>query len=266
MNTIVVATDFSPAAQNAVEYTMKAAMAINSKVILFHLYKVSSHAAHSLVGTKAIDEERKMKLLKLQQMAQQYSETYNIEVASAISMGDFMEEVSGVVTHHNAELLVLGMPRKTFEQDLLGNTTTAAIYSLKFPILTIPDTAQFNGIQRILYACDLDRGVHAKILAIVKQYALAYNAEVEVLYVGDSIKKVEAKYQLDEALSGTQFYFKEIVSDAVIKTIQEEAVRYQADIIIMTPHKYGFWASLIHRSKTRALASKGSIPLLSIAY
>lgn len=266
MDTIVVATDFSPAAQNAVMYTVQAAAEIKSKVILFHLYKVSTHAAYALAGTKALDAEKEVKAQQLTAMATTLSSQYGIQIEAVVSIGDFHEAVSRVVEDYQAQMLVLGMPRKTFEQDLLGNTTTSAIYTLKFPILTIPDTATYTGIKKLLYACDLNRGVHATVLTTIKRYATAYNALLEVLYVGDAVKKVEAKYHVEEALSGTQFYFKEIISDAVIRTIQAEAESFEADVIIMTPHKYGFWASLIHRSKTRSLAAKGHIPLLSLAY
>lgn len=51
-------------------------------------------------------------------------------------------------------MLILGMPKKSFEQDMLGNTTTSAIYNLKFPILTIPAHATYKGIKHILYAAD----------------------------------------------------------------------------------------------------------------
>jgi hypothetical protein len=32
----------------------------------------------------------------------------------------------------------------------------------------------------------------------------------------------------------------------------------------MMPNKYGFWGSLIHRSKTRIMASGSEIPLMSL--
>jgi len=50
----------------------------------------------------------------------------------------------------------------------------------------------------------------------------------------------------------------------VIKAIKNELQVSGADLLIMVPYRYGFWNSLIQRSKTRMMASKSSVPLLSI--
>jgi len=50
----------------------------------------------------------------------------------------------------------------------------------------------------------------------------------------------------------------------VLKVIEEEVIHMNADLLIMVPQKYGFLESIIHRSKTRVMASNNNVPLLSI--
>ncbi len=152
------------------------------------------------------------------------------------------------------------------EQDLLGNTTTAAIYSLKFPILSVPEGVGYAGIKHMLYACDMKRGVHATVLGNVKAYARRFGAVVEILHVGKTPAKEEIKYTIDKELDNTPHFYKEVTEEGVVKAIIAEAKEVGADVIIMTPHRYGFWSSLFHRSSTRAMAANGCIPLLTIAY
>jgi len=158
------------------------------------------------------------------------------------------------------------MPKKTFEQDLMGNTTTAAIYRFKFPILAVPESASFIGIREILYAFDLAKGVNALILRRVKEYAMLFNAKVKVIYVGDAEKSIKEEQTLKRELEGIEYEYKNVQSDSVIKAIKEEAVAISADVLIMTPHKYSFWASILHQSRTKTMLSHGKIPLLSIGY
>ncbi len=269
MQTILVATDFSATASNAVQYAIDAAKEIHAEVVLFHFYKMSAHTANALVSAKDLDKMVQAKKSEFEAYAHHLSSIHHVKVSLVVKVGDFLDEVAQVAASCRCSLLVMGMPRKSFEQDLLGNTTTAAIYKFKFPILAVPATAVFTGIHKILYACDMTRGVHARILEQVKEYARQFAAEVEVLYVGEAISSERVKTgqkDVEEALQGISYSYKNANSDSVIKAIQEEAEELHADILIMTPNKYGFWSSLLHRSKTRAMAANGKIPLLSLAY
>lgn len=266
MQSIIVATDFSSTADNAVRYAIEAIKASSGKIILFHLYKISTATANSLISTQMLDEMRQSKKASFEQYASNLAVENNIEIEIIVRIGDFLEEIEEVATENKSTLLVMGMPQKSFEQDLLGNTTTASIYKLKFPILAIPESAQFTGIRKILFACDLTRGVHGTVLEKVKEYAQMFNAVVQVFYVGKAIKNLETEGNINKSLEGVAFSYKNVNSDSVIKAIQQEANDFGADLLIMTPHKYGFWSSIIHRSKTRAMASNGIIPLLSLAY
>lgn len=266
MQSIIIATDMSAAAHNATLYAIQAAQITQSNIILFHLYKVPSHVANSRIGTKGIDEMAERMMQRLEAYAEELSKTYKIKINTILRMGSFLETIQNLASEYKSSMLVLGMPKKTFEQDLLGNTTTSAIYSLKIPILSVPETASFYGIKKILYACDLTRGIHAKVLETVKQYATVFQASIEVLYVGDAIKGIKGKTVVNDAFQDIDYVYKNVQSDSVIQTIKKEVDDLQADILIMTPHKYGFWSSILHRSKTRAMASKGNTPLLSLAY
>ncbi|SPW34593.1 Uncharacterised protein [Elizabethkingia miricola] len=75
----------------------------------------------------------------------------------------------------------------------------------------------------------------------------------------------ERKLNMDNGLAGVSHYYKNVLSDNVVAAIKDEIVDTQADLLVMVPHKYGFWESVIHRSKTSIMASGNNIPLLSIS-
>jgi nucleotide-binding universal stress UspA family protein len=266
MQTIIVATDFSITADNAVRYVIDAAKTVPIKVVLFHLHEISSHTAHGLTNAKDIEAQLEKKKIQVNEYASILTQDNGIEIEAIVRMGDFLEEVEQLTKQYHSALLVLGMPKKSFEQDLLGNTTTAAIYKFKFPILAIPSSARYTGIRKILYACDLTRGIHAKVLEAVREYALIFGADVEVFYVGMAVEQIYQQTLFEKSFHDIAYTYKNVQSNSVVKAIQQEVEKIQADILIMTPNKYGFWSSLLHRSKTRAMASNGRIPLLSVAY
>ncbi|MBK1440311.1 universal stress protein [Parapedobacter sp. ISTM3] len=272
MKTIIVATDFSKEAENAVDYAAALIQQIGGKIVLFNLYVPSIHVSNARLSPQAFDQSANRTKERLASRAAALSDAYAIPVLSYLSvMGDMGEEIEHLFATYDASLLVMGMAAKSLEQDLLGNTTTALIHQFKFPVLAVPYGAKFKGVDRILFACDNLQGVHQVILQEVKTLALGMKASVEIFHVNNQIRRIQDEGIDDqtiaafgEGLEGVTYYYKDVASNAVIKAIQNELININADLLIMLPNKYGFWGSLIHRSKTRIMASGLSIALLSI--
>ncbi|MBO9657884.1 MAG: universal stress protein [Chitinophagaceae bacterium] len=268
MKKIIVATDFSAEADNALQYTAAAAAEQQYELVLFHLHNMSIHAMNARISGEALYELITAQSNQLNETATFISSAYKIPVVAHFATGNFFEELNKCIAGYNADLVVMGMAGKYLEQDLLGDTTTAAIHRLKTPILAIPLEAKYKGIKQILFAADIVRGIHKHILDQVKTVAADFGSTVEVFHVREKIDELISTNteteKISEAMSGISYYHKNIESKRVIDAIREEIVQSNADLLVMVPYKYGFWNSLVHRSKTRMMASGNNVPLLSI--
>lgn len=268
MKTIIAATDFSPVAENAVEYAAGIARKTNSRLVLYHSFVIPVHAGNTILPASSIQElmDDNAALLAIKALA--LSAEYGIQTDHESAFSFIEEELVSLIHRYNADLLVLGMARKTLEQDLWGNTTTLAIKKLKFPVLAVPIGAKFEGAKNVLFACDVLKGVSEKVLAGIKELAEHLDAEVEVFTVDKTVRELQSRpnciQEIDEGLNGISYYYKNVESSLVIEEIEKEIVEFKADLLIMVPRKYGFWSSLVHKSKTRMMASGLDIPLLSI--
>lgn len=267
MKTIIVATDFSKEAENALQYAGAAAKQLEAKIIIFNAFNLSSHTGNTLFPASAVKELIAYNDHILEQKAQDIAKKFEIEVLFESSLMELDEELDKLIEKHQANLVVMGMAPNSLSQDLFGNTTTSAISKLKFPVLAIPLGVTFKGIKKILFACDILRGVEKRILEQIKIFAFSMNAEVEVFSVHRELKKIKEEHmvRIDETLKDVDYAYKNVVSNEVIKEIEKEIQNFDADVLIMIPHKYSFWGSLVHQSKTRIMVSKSEIPLLSIA-
>lgn len=272
MRTIIIATDFSAVAENATTYAAKAAKQIGAKLVVFHLHTMSIHAVNARVPPAGIQQLIDINRSEVHRKAALLRELYGIDVEADWYTGDFHDSLQVSIEHHQADLVVMGMAPKSIEQDLLGNTTTATIHKLPFPVLAVPLGVQFKGIKRVLFACDVLHGVQRKLLQQVKNAIHKFGAEVEIFHVSDKVRKLEEQGEgnmvydssFGEEFEGITYYFKNVHSNAVIQEISNEIKLMKADLLIMVPHKYGFWSSLVHRSKTRIMSSHSEVPLLSI--
>lgn len=84
----------------------------------------------------------------------------------------------------------------------------------------------------------------------------------------DEIREEQGKILLNSSIEkkfeDVKYIYKNVRSNAVIDEIKKEIKNFEADILVMAPQKYGFWDSLVHKSKTRIMAAGLDIPLLSI--
>lgn len=269
MKTLIVSTDFSKEAENAMEYAALMAKKMQSKVILFNSFIIPFHAANSILPASAFQEMIDHNRHILKARALKLSETYAIEVGYEAGLMDLSKELDELIARHNAGLVVMGMAAKSIEQDLFGNSTTSAMLKLKYPVLAIPYGVKFDGIKKILFACDElhDRTVLNKI----KDLVMALEAELEIFHVGKHMDRlneeagtIASDAVIEEVLENVPHYYKSIASGRVIEEIELEILKIHADLLIMVPHKYGFLESILHRSKTRIMASRNSVALLSI--
>lgn len=269
MKTIVVTTDFSEEAENAVEYAGAFASQLGAKVILFNSFALPVHAANARLSSDSVHklEVHNREMLKLR--ASGLTESYGIEAdfdsGFVVTVNEGLDEL---MEKHQADLVVMGMAAKSVAQDLFGNTTTSVIAKLKYPVIAVPRGCRFNGISKILFACEHYAELPQDALQKIGFLASRLNAIIEIFHVEDPGKQEDVRSpegaQPNGGLNGVVHYFKDVRSDQVIDAIETEMRNIDADLLIMIPKKYGFWESLVHRSKTRMMASNNKVPLLSV--
>lgn len=269
--TIIATTNFSEAATNAVEYAAGLAKLTNTRLILFNAFVFPIHAANARISAEGFQSLLDGQIKELKQIADSIAKRHEIEVVPECTFSIVEDEIQVLIEKYDARLVVFGMHEKTLEQELMGSRTTAAIKHLHIPILTVPVGARFNGIRRILFAYDNHAEAPAPVLEKIRDAAKSVNAEVEVFSVDDTVERIKVEnaassFQdtIDTELKGIRYYYKNIRSNAVIKEIEAEIKTSSADLLIMIPKQYGFWSAMVHRSKTRIMASRVSVPLLSI--
>jgi len=269
MKKIIIATDYSAEAENAAEFAAAVAAEQGHELILFNYSEISIHVLNARVSGSAIDEMLEIYHDNVNKAAGALSKKYNVKVTPYLASGNFYESLVACINQFEAAAVIMGMANRSVEQDLLGNTTTATIHKLQFPILAIPVTTKYHGFRKILFACDMEKGVEDKVLQNVHEIATAFGATVEVVYVKDKISALQGEEEaehaaIDKTFSGINYYYKNIQSRKIIHAIQDEIKETSADLLIMAPYKYGFWDSMVHRSKTRMMASGNNVPLLSL--
>ncbi|WP_255484697.1 universal stress protein [Mucilaginibacter sp. X5P1] len=271
MKTIIAATDYAELAENAVDYAAAAiARQNNYRLVLFNSFTIPIHVMSKAVSAKDVQDLLDENKVLLEAKALLLAQQYGIEVLPLTTFSFVADAIKELIAKYVPELIVMGMEEKTLEQELLGNMTTSVIKKLHIPVLAVPAKAKYRGLKKVLFSCDLVHGISGQLLERIKEIALITQAEVEILLVNETVEELKEKgadpnvlRHIDEGLEGIDYYYKNIKSDSIIRGIADEIKRIDADLLIMAPQQYGFWSSIVHRSKTRIMASGLNIPLLS---
>lgn len=274
MKTIIVATDLSKDANNALEYAAALARIANAKLVLFNSFVIPTHAANTLLPASGIEKMIASNKASLEYVALKTACTYDIEVSTVSKLAEIQEELDKMVDEYQAELVVMGMRGDSIDQKLFGNTTTSIIAHAKYPVLVIPQDAKFKGMSKILFACDEKCPTANATLTKLRDIASDMKAEVQVLHVDKLMKKTEealvtgsiGQSALKEQFEGLNHSYRDIDGASVIEGIERGVNEFNADLLVMVPQKHGLWDSLVHRSKTRIMASRSKVPLLSIPF
>lgn len=269
--TIIAAVSFSDLSLNAAVYALEIARSTGANLLLYHSFNLPVHSANSTLSGEGLQRQIDKASSRLEELATILSSSHGISTSSFCCYSFLEDQLPSLIKETDAALVVMGMPEKSLEQDLLGNPTTLAIKSVTVPVLAVPIEARFEGVKKILFACDTFRPLSLKKIAWLREAVEMMELELEVFSVDKTIDNLKsqnssmlAKNILEEEFQKVKYLYKSVKSNAVISEIEKEIKRYEADILVMMPEQYGFWDSLVHRSKTRLMASGLQIPLLSI--
>lgn len=269
--TIIAATNFSAIAENAVLYAAGLAKTVGAKLLLFNSFSLPVHSANSHITSDGIQKQIDNTTNKLKRQAETLAQQFGIETTVFCSYSFLEEQLVLLLKETNAQLLVMGMAERSLEQTLIGNSTTSAIKNINIPILAVPLKAHFEAARKILFACDTFKEVPLKKLSWLWEATKLIDGEIEVFNVTEKIDSLKAsdapalaKNIAESEFQDVRYLYKSVRSNAVIAEIEKEIRNFDADILVMIPQKYGFWDSLIHRSKTGIMASGLNIPLLSL--
>ena len=270
MKTIIVGTDYSGGATNALHYAASLAQESAAKIVLFNSFQLPAKASESFMAStgflKYLDDNK----TRLGKVAFEVSRQYKIEVEPITTVSYVAEELHALADKLQADLIVLGAQENSSEYGFLGSLTTYMISNTKFPVLVVPDRTPFAGIKEIAFACDLNSLNGESRLSLLKETAIIFKAHIQVVYVkkvrdylADSAEGRKG-LNLENIFDGISHTYRDQTDEHVLDGIEKGIRESNADLLVMVPKNTGFWNMIFNRSKTCKMAKQTHVPLLAL--
>lgn len=270
MKTILVTTDFSPAAYNAVNYAADMALSINADLLLLHvvLTPVSYSDIPIVLNLEDIMRSAENDIQNLKEELE-LKTNGKINISAEVGMGGFFTELGQVCERINPYAVVMGSQGKTAAEHLMfGEHAAHSTSHLSWPVITVPPKARFSTIKKIALASDLTEVIETTPVDEIKMLVNDFNAELHILNTGKK-EVFDANIVFESGLMQEmtmalkpQFHF--INNANTDEGIMNFAEKNNIDLLIVLPKRHSLLDKLIHKSHTRQLVLHCHVPVLAL--
>ncbi|RAJ77274.1 nucleotide-binding universal stress UspA family protein [Chitinophaga dinghuensis] len=269
MNPILVATDFSPAAQNAADYAVDLALALNKEVVLINVYTypISYNEVPVMVPVEEIEQGIHAELKKWKESLSLKAQG-KISIEMEESIGTFYSGLQDVCDRLQPYMVIMGSQGSTAaERLLLGGHTVYTMRHLKWPVMAVPVNAHFTDIRNVGLACDLSKPASIPVERI-KALLNDFHAELHILNIEGKHQALHdslvASFRLINLFGELEPQYHYVKNKHIDEALMEVTVKNDIQLLIVLPQHHHLLDSLAHKSHTRHLTMRCPAPLLAL--
>lgn len=270
MKTILVSTDFSPAAANATNYAADLALAIGAELFLFHVYQVPVAVTDVPLVLMSVDDLRISAEEKLRHLQDDVAHITSgqLNIRTEARLGNVTDELENICATVQPFAVVMGTTgHSSLDRILFGSTTLTAIRHLTWPVICVPKGWEYGaGIKKIGFACDLKQVEETTPFAAIISLVTELGAELHILNVEEasSANLPEQTALLGTALKDLDPQFHFIAHQDIEDGINDFAEKNNLDMVIAIPKKHKLLDGLFKSSSTRQLVTQSHIPVVCV--
>ncbi len=271
LKNILVLTDFSDSANNAARYATAFATRIKARnIIIYHSTSVPLATDIPFEMSSFAERDQQETKTKLDRLKEDMSSLVSSEITISARSDErvLISAVNILAAQQQLGLVVMGITGKSnLKEILIGSNTTTIAKESGIPLLIVPARAQFEEVQRVVFACDMKKVSETTPVEAIKTLITALHAKLLILNVSDEQDHSDPDMMkeltdLHRLWSDEQAEYHYTQNEDLVSGIMDFAINQKAQLVITVPKQYGFFEGLFHRSLTRRLAYHTHLPLL----
>ena len=273
MKNILVPTDFSEAAKNAIEYAAEFAESFGAKITLFHVYHTPPVVTEVPLVVPTLEEIKKDSMKTLETLRDLIWSTHDKipDINCVCRCGFAVDEINTYADENNIDMIIMGMQGSGWlKQKLIGSVTTAVIRDGKHVVLSIGENVRFSVPKKIVLAYDYGE-MNDTILKPLKVLSAHFGSHIFILNISPETEITEMhkkdklhNHKIDNLFESTKHSFHYRTNENMAEGINRFINRHQANMLVMIPRKHSAIKNIFIEPSTKQMAFKGHVPMLSI--
>jgi len=267
-NTILLLTDFSENARNAIYFALRAFPGEAYNYILLNCYpRIHTTADVTISLSEKMRNESHDALEAEANVIRKHMGT-EISFEKIAYLGFLNEAVNYVAKEKHPDLVIMGTKGETgLPAILLGSHASSLMKATHIPLLIVPEAAKFNGFKNIVLAADLKTLNKPEHLEPLTEIAEMFDSRLTIVNVvkehsqQDEASHVD-KTSIEENFKNEQIEFAYVVDHNVEHGLAQYVHDHPCDLLVVVERSRSFIVDLFHKSVSRNLALHAEIPLL----
>ncbi len=275
MQQILIPTDFSKNAWNALKYALQL---FENTTCTFHILHVNPLPPYSGAGSsiRAASDNFQDAILKesresLEQLIKKIKKlpfkTDHIFIPLAVH-DYFIEVIKKEAEQKKIDLIVMGTKGASgLKKVTLGSNTGDVITKIKCPLIAVPEDSQYSRIKEIAFPTDYYIGYDAKVLNTLIQMAMMNDSLIRILHISKkgeklSVEQLKNKDFLDDYLVDVEHTFHSLTGTKLETAVQCFTESRDIDMIAMVAKHLNFFQRILFRPAVEEISYHTEVPFL----
>jgi nucleotide-binding universal stress UspA family protein len=262
MKQIIVPTDFSNGAWNALLYAAALGEALEIREILV---LNSYHAPHAGAAT-LVSIDRIMQQDSEQGLADWMDKIKESGLSSQFNFhsksihASLVDAINSQVQGYSDRLVVMGSLGETGTvEKIFGSNASDVALKANCPVIVIPPKATFTSCRNVILGSDYDQVDERNLQILHTIVSLDPSTNLQIVHVQE---EGETSTEASMGLDDIPHTVKEVAGDDVGKALDEYVSEHETDLLVLINQESGFFTNLFHKSVTKKLTLLGHVPLL----
>ena len=253
LGNILIASDFSEAANTAMGYAVQLAESTDQDIIVMYVHN---------------DEETEPEIrARFEKLERDFIYGRGIGCTFDTRTGSVIQSIQEAVKEYDIDLVVIGTRGFGGLKEMeLGSLTAEMLDHLEFPIISIPKYCKKLDLKHIALASDLIIGDHKRALKIVYELATVCNSEIKVVHVNDGREVLgeEVIMELNSIFSVVPHSYIELDEKNIAEGLLNYCNEEEVDLLITLRKQQKESDQRLIGSISKQLSLRGNVPLMVI--
>ena len=276
MKNIVLPTDFSDNAWNAIFTILKMYDEVICHFYILHAYEPG---AMNLIGRKgqqrlgviydSLSAYSKQELDKILTYLEEHHHNTNHTFEIISKSDNLVNAVEEILAEKDIELLCMGTQGATgAKQVFIGSNTVKVLKQVdNCPILVVPNDYNFLSLKSLVFATDFSKKHEKHQLSLLNELVQLWKSAIQVVHISlEAALNNQQKTNLEllkERLKDVKVTFKTIDFEAnVAHSLEKFISETKVDIMSLIRYQHTFWEKVIGEPVVKKMTFHTKVPLL----
>tara|TARA_R110002073_G_scaffold40547_5_gene114975 strand:+ start:82479 stop:83306 length:828 start_codon:yes stop_codon:yes gene_type:complete len=274
MKKILIPTDFSDNAWDALTYAMRLYDDIPCCFYILNTYNTNSSRLTSMQrNTKLhtiLKEDSEKELEKINSYLNEYLQNDKHEYITKSVSGDLIPAMKRIIASENISAVIMGTTGASGAKEIfMGSNAVNAIKRIELcPVITVPKKYEYQDLEKVIIATDFERGYSLAEMTPLVELQLLYNFDIFAVHVKKTDQLSTIQQQNIKTLKSIfQNLTIEIIENetSVSSSINKYALKNEIDMVCLVNYEHSFIEKLTHEPIVKKINFHSSVPIITLS-